>query len=157
MSITVYWASGSCPSWRVLLACEHKGLAYESIPTHLLRGGGEQHRPEYRAINPLGLVPALDDEGTLITQSLAIVEYLDETHPSPPLLPGTPRDRAAIRSLAYAVADTAVIAKSPLTKPLRKPKATWVEPSFAAEVDYRDITSEGLLRQSSFRGLTKMD
>jgi bifunctional non-homologous end joining protein LigD len=51
--------------------------------------------------------------------------------------------------------DTAVTAKPPLTKPVRKPKATWVEPSFAAEVEYRDITSEGLLRQSSFKGLVK--
>ncbi|WP_292613906.1 hypothetical protein [Nitrobacter sp. 62-13] len=52
--------------------------------------------------------------------------------------------------------DTVATAKSPLTKPLRKPKATWVEQFFAAEVEYRDITSEGLLRQSSFKGLTKM-
>jgi bifunctional non-homologous end joining protein LigD len=52
--------------------------------------------------------------------------------------------------------DTAVTANSPLTRPIRKPKATWVEPSFVAEVEYRDITSEGLLRQSSFKGLTKL-
>jgi bifunctional non-homologous end joining protein LigD len=53
--------------------------------------------------------------------------------------------------------DTVVAANSPLTKPLMKPKATWVEPAFVAEVEYRDITSEGLLRQSSFKGLTKID
>ena len=53
--------------------------------------------------------------------------------------------------------DTVLSPKSPLTKPVKKPKATWVEPSFVAEVEYRDITSEGLLRQSSFKGLTKMD
>jgi maleylacetoacetate isomerase len=104
MTLKLYTYFRSSAAFRVRIALNLKGLGYESIPTHLLRGGGEQHRPEYRAINPQGLVPALDDAGTLISQSLAIVEYLDETHPSPPLLPGTPYDRAAIRSLACVIA-----------------------------------------------------
>jgi maleylacetoacetate isomerase len=104
MTLRLYTYFRSSAAFRVRIALNLKGLAYESIPTHLLRGGGEQHRPEYRAINPQGLVPALDDDGTLITQSLAIIEYLDEVHRSPPLLPGSPRDRAAIRSLAQVIA-----------------------------------------------------
>ena len=104
MTLKLYTYFRSSAAFRVRIALNLKGLKYESIPTHLLRGGGEQHRPEYRALHPQGLVPALDDAGTLLTQSLAIVEYLDETHPAPPLLPGTPRDRAAIRSLACLIA-----------------------------------------------------
>jgi maleylacetoacetate isomerase/maleylpyruvate isomerase len=104
MTLRLYTYFRSSAAFRVRIALNLKGLAYESIPTHLLRGGGEQHRPEYRALNPLGVVPTLDDDGTLITQSLAIIEYLDETQPSPPLLPGGSRERAEIRALAYAIA-----------------------------------------------------
>jgi maleylpyruvate isomerase len=102
LRLYTYWRSSA--AFRVRIALNLKGLPYESLPTHLLRDGGEQHGPAYRAVNPQGLVPALDDDGTLITQSLAIVEYLDETHPQPPLLPADARARAAVRSMAYAIA-----------------------------------------------------
>jgi maleylacetoacetate isomerase len=104
MTLKLYTYFRSSAAYRVRIALNLKGLAYESIPTHLLRNGGEQHRAEYREVNPLGLVPALDDDGALLTQSLAIVEYLDERHPSPPLLPGDARARAAIRAMAFAIA-----------------------------------------------------
>jgi maleylacetoacetate isomerase/maleylpyruvate isomerase len=97
-----YWRSSA--AFRVRIALNLKGVAYEAVPTHLLRDGGRQHQVSYRAVNPQGLVPALDDDGTLVAQSLAIIEYLDETRPEPPLLPGPARDRAAIRAMALAVA-----------------------------------------------------
>ena len=71
---------------------------------HLLKDGGQQHAPEYRALNPQELIPALVHDGHTITQSLAIVEYLDELVPQPPLLPKDAFGRARVRALAYAVA-----------------------------------------------------
>jgi maleylpyruvate isomerase len=94
----------SSASYRVRIALNLKGLAYEQIPIHLRRGGGEQFTAAYKAINPQALVPALDDGGQILTQSLAIIEYLDERYPKPPLLPSEPADRARVRSLALIVA-----------------------------------------------------
>jgi maleylacetoacetate isomerase len=71
---------------------------------HLLRDGGEQRAPAFRALNPQGLVPALEIDGQLLAQSLAIIEYLDETRPAPPLLPADAPGRARVRSLAQLVA-----------------------------------------------------
>ena len=93
---------GGLPRARIALAL--KGLAYESVPVHLLREGGEQHQSAYRALNPAGLVPALQDNGATITQSMAILEYLEELHPEPALLPPAALDRARVRALAQAVA-----------------------------------------------------
>lgn len=92
----------SSAAFRVRIALNIKGLAYEQVSIHLRKS--EQRKPDYLALNPLGLVPALVDDGTLLTQSLAIVEYLDETHPEPPLLPRGAVARARVRSLAQAVA-----------------------------------------------------
>lgn len=96
-----YWRSSS--AYRVRIAMNLKGLAYELIPVHLVRGGGEQHRPEYREVNPLGLVPALQHEGHTIVQSLAICEYLEECYPQVPLLPGSAAERARVRALTQTV------------------------------------------------------
>jgi maleylacetoacetate isomerase len=74
------------------------------VTVDLRPAAGGQHLAEYRAVNPYGLVPALIAEDTTITQSLAIIEYLDETHPDPPLLPRAPIDRARVRAMALAVA-----------------------------------------------------
>lgn len=94
----------SSASYRVRIALNLKGLDYEQRPIHLRRGGGEQLNPAYRRINPQALVPTLEDEGRIITQSLAIIEYLDERYPKPPLLPSAAPDRALVRSMALVIA-----------------------------------------------------
>jgi maleylacetoacetate isomerase len=94
----------SSASFRVRIALKLKGLDYDYVPVHLVRGGGEQFAADYLALNPAGLVPALDDEGVIVTQSLAIIEYLEETHPQPALLPAVAADRARVRALALAIA-----------------------------------------------------
>ena len=95
-----YFRSGA--SYRVRIALNLKGLAHESRYHHLRRG--EHRSAEYRAINPQALVPALDIGGTVLTQSLAICEYLDEIHPDPPLLPADPVLRARVRAFAQVIA-----------------------------------------------------
>lgn len=97
-----YWRSSA--AYRVRIALNLKGLDYSIEPVHLLRGGGEQHSPEHRARDPQEQVPLLQHGHRLIRQSLAIIEYLDETFPENPLLPATARDRARARSLAQLVA-----------------------------------------------------
>ena len=93
----------STAAWRVRIALALKGLTYEQAFHHLRRG--EQRAADYLAVNPQGLVPALVlGDGAVLTQSLAIVEYLDETHPSPPLLPADPVGRARVRAFALAIA-----------------------------------------------------
>lgn len=93
----------SSASYRVRIALNLKGLGAEHLPHHLRRG--EQRDPAYLAINPQGLVPALEhDRGAAITQSLAIIEWLDETYPEPPLLPKDPLRRARVRAFAMALA-----------------------------------------------------
>src|SRR6202521_391624 len=95
----------SSAAYRVRIALNLKGLSYEILPVHLTKEGGEQRRPEYRGINPQMRVPALAvPGGEVLTQSLAIIDYLEETHPEPPLLPGDPARRAKIRAVAQAIA-----------------------------------------------------
>lgn len=95
----------STASYRVRIALNLKGIDHECIPVHLVRDGGEQHLPAYRALNPQGLLPsvALEDKITL-TQSLAIIDYLDETYPKPALLPQSPIARTEVKSLALLIA-----------------------------------------------------
>lgn len=102
MRLFTYWRSSS--AYRVRIALNLKGLPWESAPVHLVRGGGEQHRPEYRALNPQALVPVLEDGELILSESLAIMEYLEETHPKPPLLPPDAAGRARVRSLSLLVA-----------------------------------------------------
>lgn len=97
-----YWRSSA--AWRVRIALNLKGLAWSSVPVHLLRDGGEQRRAEFLALNPQGLIPALEIDGMALTQSLAIIEYLEETVPTPSLLPHDAAGRARVRSLAQLVA-----------------------------------------------------
>jgi len=102
LRLYTYWRSSAAYRVRIVLAL--KGLAYESVPRHLLRAGGEQRRADYLATNPQGLLPALEHDGCVVTQSLAICEYLEEICPQPPLLPADPRSRAAVRAMALAIA-----------------------------------------------------
>ncbi|EQD80896.1 Maleylacetoacetate isomerase, partial [mine drainage metagenome] len=94
----------SSAAWRVRIALAYKGLQAELKPVHLLRDGGEQHTPAYRALNPLGIVPTLIEGTQVFTQSLAILEYLEERHPEPALLPRDPVERARVRALALTIA-----------------------------------------------------
>ena len=94
----------SSASYRVRIALNLKGLTYEQVPIHLRRGGGEQFAGSYKTINPQSLVPALEEAGRILTQSLAIMEYLEERYPKPPLLPADPADRALVRSMALIIA-----------------------------------------------------
>jgi len=103
--VNLYSYFRSSAAYRVRIALNLKGLAYETVPIHLTRHGGEQMGPEYRAINPQMRVPSLVlDDGDMLVQSLAIIEYLDEVHPSPPLLPDDPIKRAKARAIAQIVA-----------------------------------------------------
>lgn len=103
MKLYTYFRSSA--AYRVRIALNLKGLQYEAVPVHLLRGGGEQLQAAYRTVNPAALLPALEiDDGATLTQSMAIIEYLDETHPAVPLLPADPLGRARVRALALTVA-----------------------------------------------------
>ena len=101
MRLHGYFRSGA--AYRVRIALNLKGMSVEHAFRHLRKG--EQRAPDYLALNPQGLVPTLEhDDGTKLTQSLAIIEWLDETHPTPPLLPTDPLRRARVRAFAFAIA-----------------------------------------------------
>lgn len=97
-----YWRSSA--AYRVRIALNLKGLDCQIFPVHLVKDGGEQHAPGYRAVNPQGLVPALQHGQRLVRQSMAIIEYLDESFADRPLLPATARERARVRGLAQVIA-----------------------------------------------------
>lgn len=97
-----FWRSSA--AFRVRIALNLKGIPYEIIPIHLTKNGGAQFNPDYSERNPTHLVPLFEDNEISIHQSLAIIEYLEETHPTPPLLPASPQDRAWVRSLAMDIA-----------------------------------------------------
>ena len=94
----------SSAAYRVRIALELKGLPYSYVPVHLLKDGGQQHSSDYQRVNPAALVPTLVDGDHPLGQSLAIIEYLEETHPEPALLPGDALGRARVRTLALTVA-----------------------------------------------------
>lgn len=102
MKLYDYYRSTAC--YRVRIALNLKHISYEAIPVHLINHGGEQHQSAYLELNPQGLVPALNDNEHILTQSLSIIEYLDELNPTPPLLPHSPLGRAHVRSLAMSIA-----------------------------------------------------
>jgi maleylpyruvate isomerase len=97
-----YWRSSA--AYRVRIALNLKGLAFETVAKHLLRDGGEQRQAGYLELNPQGLIPALEDDGFVVSQSLAICEYLEERYPTPPLLPADAHARARVRAMTLAVA-----------------------------------------------------
>ena len=101
MKLHGYFRSGA--AYRVRIGLNLKGVAVQHVSHHLRKG--EQHRPEYLHINPQGLVPALElDDGAVLTQSLAILQWLDETYPEPPFVPGTALEKARIRAFTLAIA-----------------------------------------------------
>ncbi|MEM9056489.1 MAG: maleylacetoacetate isomerase [Pseudomonadota bacterium] len=102
IALYTYWRSSA--AYRVRIALNLKGLEWRAVPVSLVRDGGEQRKPAYRELNPQGLVPTLRYGDDVLTQSLAIVEYLDERHPAPPLLPADPLGRSRVRALALSIA-----------------------------------------------------
>jgi maleylpyruvate isomerase len=103
--VKLYTYFRSSAAYRVRIALNLKGLAYDMVPVHLTREGGQQHKPEFQKINPQRRVPALElSSGDVLTQSLAIIEYLDEIEPEPPFLPAEALERAKVRALAQAIA-----------------------------------------------------
>jgi maleylpyruvate isomerase len=103
--VKLYSYFRSSAAYRVRIALNLKGRAYDTVPIHLTRDGGHNRRPEFRAVNPQMRVPALvTDSGDVLIQSLAIIEYLDEIQPKPPLLPNDPIARAHVRALAQLIA-----------------------------------------------------
>lgn len=108
MKLYSYWRSSS--AWRVRIGLALKGLEVQLVPVHLLRAGGEQFRAEFVALNPMAQVPVLEVPGAgpaggvfRLTQSMAILEYLEEVYPTPPLLPRDPQARARVRQFAEVV------------------------------------------------------
>lgn len=97
-----YWRSSA--AYRVRIGLNLKALPWQARPVHLVRDGGEQHSPAYRQLNPQQLVPTLEHRGLVLTQSMAILEYLDEAFPDTPLLPEDPAGRARVRGLAQLLA-----------------------------------------------------
>jgi len=100
MKLYTYFRSSA--AYRARIALNLKGLPYEAVPIHLLKK--EQSAPDYLAVNPQGRVPSLDLDGTVLIQSPAILEYLEEVHPEPPLLPSDPVGRARVRAICALVA-----------------------------------------------------
>jgi len=102
MKLYSYWRSSA--AYRVRIALHFKQLAFETIPVHLLKDGGQQHQLGYRQLNPAELVPVWQDDEITLNQSLAIIEYLDENFPEPALLPTNPVAKAEVRALAFDIA-----------------------------------------------------
>jgi maleylpyruvate isomerase len=103
--VKLYTYFRSSAAYRVRIALNLKGIAPDMIAVHLRKDGGMHRKPDYRALNPQMRVPALAlDSGEVLTQSLAIIDYLDEVHPQPPLVPRDPIARAKVRALAQAIA-----------------------------------------------------
>lgn len=113
-----YWRSSA--SHRVRIALELKGLNYEYAPVHLGAGGGEQFSAAYRALNPQSRVPALETPAGILTQSMAIMEWLEETYPEPPLLPRPAGERARTRAMAQMlIADVQPLQNQSVTRYLK--------------------------------------
>jgi maleylacetoacetate isomerase len=140
MKLYSYFRSSA--AYRVRIALNLKGIAYETASVHLVKDGGHNRRPEYRAVNPQMRVPALvTDTGEVLIQSLAIIDYLDETRPDPPLLPKDPIARAKARAMADIVACDI----HPLnnTSPLRYLKRVLHQEQTAIDAWYHHWVTEG--------------
>jgi maleylpyruvate isomerase len=103
--VKLYTYFRSSAAYRVRIALNLKGLQYDMVPVHLTKDGGQQRKAEFQKVNPQMRVPALElSSGDVLTQSLAIIEYLDDIEPEPPFLPADALDRAHVRALAQVVA-----------------------------------------------------
>ena len=132
----------SSASYRCRIALNLKGLPYELAFVHLVKDGGQQLAPNYRALNPQGLLPTLEHDGRVLTQSLAIIEYLEEAWPEPSLLPGDAETRARVRAFALAIAcDTGPVNN---LRVLRYLKRTLGQEQAAIDAWYRHWAADGL-------------
>lgn len=132
----------SSASYRCRIALNLKGLPHELAFVHLVRDGGQQLTPAYRALNPQALLPTLEHDGRVLTQSLAIIEYLEEVWPQPPLLPGDAETRAKVRAFALAIAsDTGPVNN---LRVLRYLKRTLGQDQPAIDAWYRHWSDAGL-------------
>lgn len=143
MKLYTYWRSSA--AYRVRIALNLKGVKAEQVSVDLTPGVDESAGSAFRAVNPAGRIPALDIGGTVLTQSLAIIDWLDEAHPDPPLLPDDPVERAEVRAFAQTIAcdmhplNNIRVLKF-LSGPMRVPRETvldtwypeWVRDGFAA-------------------------
>ncbi|MDG9669088.1 maleylacetoacetate isomerase [Hahella sp. CR1] len=102
MRLYDYWRSSA--AYRVRIALNLKGLPYEAHSVHLAKDGGQQHQSDYKALNPQGLVPLLTDGEFRLNQSLAIIEFLEDNHPTPALLPADPQTKAQVRAFSQVIA-----------------------------------------------------
>ncbi len=138
----------SSAAYRVRIALNLKGIAYESVPTNLV--AGEQKADAYRARNPQGLVPMLEIDGFRLTQSVAIIDYLDRVYPLPPLMPFEPEDRAHVQALALAIAcDIHPLNNLRVLKYLKEPLG---QPEEARDTWYRHWVSEGFAALEAMAG-----
>jgi maleylpyruvate isomerase len=146
----------SSATYRTRIALNFKGLTWEGVPVDLRAPTNAQHSPEFRALNPQGLIPVLTDGPYTLTQSLAIIEYLEETHPEPALLPRPAAERAQVRALALAIAcDIHPLNNSRVLNYLRAPLgcdetavnawyAHWIAEGFTAlEQEARRLSGDG--------------
>jgi maleylacetoacetate isomerase len=140
-----YWRSSA--AYRVRLALEYKGLPFDYLPVHLLRDGGEQFGADYLRVNPQSRVPALEVGGEVLTQSMAILEWLDEAWPDTPrLLPGSALERARVRSLAQLiVADIQPLQNTAVVRVLRE------------QHGFSDEQVKGWMREWIGRGLRALE
>jgi maleylacetoacetate isomerase len=140
-----YWRSSA--AYRVRLALEYKGLAFDYLPVHLVRDGGEQFGAAYLSVNPQSRVPALEVGGVVLTQSMAILEWLEEAWPgTPSLLPGSALERARVRSLAQLiVADIQPLQNTAVVGVLRAPHG------------FSDEQVKGWMREWIGRGLRALE
>jgi maleylacetoacetate isomerase len=140
MKLYSYFRSSA--AYRVRIALNFKGMTYETVPVHLVKDGGHNRRPEFRAVNPQMRIPTLvAPTGDVLIQSLAIIEYLEEIQPNPPLLPKDPIARAKVRALADIVACDI----HPLnnTSPLRYLKREMHQEQSAIDAWYHHWVTEG--------------
>ena len=138
LRLYTYWRSSAC--YRIRIALNLKGLAYESEPVHLAKG--EQHSAAFSEVNPQELIPVLRHGDRVLRQSLAIMEYLDETFPERPLLPAVGRDRQRARAIANLIAcDIHPVNNLRILKYLKREMN---QPQEAIDAWYRHWCTEGL-------------
>jgi maleylacetoacetate isomerase len=157
IKLYTYWRSTA--AYRVRIALNLKGIEYESIPVHLVKDGGEQHKPEYKALNPQGLVPALVTEGgEVINQSMAIMEYLESTYPDISILPVDAIGQAKTRAMAQMIASDI----HPLNnlRVLKMLKHTWnqtqIDAWYAHWIDEGFTALEQMLKGSNLSFMNEM-